>query len=120
MTSIAIFISCLGLFALAAFMSQRRTKEIGIRKVLGASLLSILGLLSGEFIKLILIAFLLAAPISWFAMEKWLEDFAYRIDISWWAFLLAGVISLLIALLAVGYQSITAALANPVKSLRNE
>lgn len=120
MTSLAIFISCLGLFALAAYMAERRTKEIGIRKVLGASLVSILGLLSGEFIILTLIAFLLAAPISWFAMEKWLENFAYRIDISFWIFILAGICSLLIALLAVGYQAIKAALANPVKSLRNE
>ncbi|MDO1451258.1 FtsX-like permease family protein [Rhodocytophaga aerolata] len=120
MTSLAIFISCLGLFALAAYMAERRTKEIGIRKVLGASLVSILGLLSGEFIILTLIAFLLASPISWFAMEKWLENFAYRIDISFWIFILAGISSLLIALLAVGYQAIKAALANPVKSLRNE
>ncbi len=117
---IAIFIACLGLFGLAAFTSERRTKEIGIRKVLGASLTNIMVLLSREFIKLVVIGFVLAIPIAWYAMNLWLADFAYRIEIGPGIFALAGGAALMIALLTVSWQSIKAALANPVDSLRNE
>ncbi len=119
-SALTVFISCLGLFGLAAFTAERRTKEIGIRKVLGADVLSLWRLLSGEFVKLVLVAFIIAVPIAWYAMNQWLQDFAYRVDISWWVFALAGVLALLIALLTVSYQAIKAALANPVKSLRSE
>jgi putative ABC transport system permease protein len=117
---LAIIIACLGLFALSSFMIMQRTKEIGIRKVLGASLSGIFGLLSGEFIKLILLANIIAWPVAYYFMNKWLEDFAYRIDISWWMFVLSGGIALLIALATVSYQAIKAAIANPVESLRYE
>jgi putative ABC transport system permease protein len=117
---IAILIGCLGLFGLASFTAVQRTKEIGIRKVLGASVSGIVALLSKEFLKLVLIANLIAWPVAWFAMSKWLENFAYSIDIGVGTFLLAAALALLIALLTVSYQSIKAALANPVKSLRNE
>lgn len=118
--AIAIIISCLGLFGLAAFAAERRTKEIGIRKVLGASVPGIVNLLTREFIVLIIIALLLASPLAWYAMNQWLQDFAYRIDISWWIFALTGLVSLLIALLTVSFQAIKAAFSNPVKSLRTE
>jgi putative ABC transport system permease protein len=117
---LAIFIACLGLFGLAAFSAEQRTKEIGIRKVLGASVSQIVTLLSKDFLKLVFIAFVIAVPLAWYVMHRWLQDFAYRIDISWWIFALAGVLALLIALLTVSFQAIKAALANPVKSLRTE
>lgn len=117
---LAIFVSCLGLFALAAFVAQRRTKEIGIRKVLGASVENLVGLLSKEFLWLVAIAIVIATPLTFYFMNKWLEDFAYRIDIHWWVFALAGILALLIAFVTVSFQSIKAALANPVKSLRSE
>ena len=117
---IAIFVACLGLFGLAAYSAEQRTKEIGIRKVLGASTQNITLLLSKEFTRLVLVAFVMAAPIAFFVMRTWLADFAYRVAISWWIFVLAGVLAFAIAWLTVSYQSIRAALANPVKSLRYE
>ncbi|PWT97422.1 MAG: hypothetical protein C5B52_13740 [Bacteroidetes bacterium] len=117
---VTIFISCMGLFGLSMFMAGRRTKEIGIRKVLGASVASITQMLSRDFAKLILIAILIASPIAWLLANNWLQDFAYRIHVSWWIFLLAGAGAILIALLTVGYHAIKAAIANPVKSLRTE
>jgi putative ABC transport system permease protein len=119
-TIISICISCLGLFGLAAFAAQQRIKEIGVRKVLGASVASIVTLLSGDFIKLILISIVIATPVTWYFMDKWLEDFAYRIDIKWWMFVVAGLMSIIIALLTVSTQAIKAAITNPVKSLRSE
>jgi putative ABC transport system permease protein len=117
---LAIFIGCLGLFGLASFTALQRTKEIGVRKVLGASVPGIVGLLSKEFLKLVLVANLIAWPVAWYAMSQWLGDFAYKIDISPLTFVLAAILALIIALLTVSYQSIKAALANPVKSLRTE
>ncbi|MDB5023974.1 MAG: macB 8 [Mucilaginibacter sp.] len=117
---IAVIIASLGLFGLAAFMIRQRVKEIGIRKVLGASTVSITSMLSVEFLKLIVIAALISFPITWFAMYKWLQDFAYRITIQWWVFVAAGLIALLVAGITISFQSIKAALANPVKSLRSE
>ena len=119
-TIIAILISCLGLFGLAAFTAEQRTKEIGVRKVLGASVGSIVTLLSKDFLKLVLIAVVIASPIAWYAMNRWLQDFAYRINIEWWVFALAGLLAVGIALLTVSFQSVKAALMNPVKSLRSE
>jgi putative ABC transport system permease protein len=116
----AILISCLGLFGLATYTAQVKTKEIGIRKVLGASVTSLIRLLSKEFVVLILTAFVIATPVAWFFMSKWLRDFAYRININWWIFLVTGVLAIVIALLTVGLQAIKAAVANPVKSLRTE
>jgi len=118
--TIAILISCLGLFGLATFTAQVRTREIGVRKVLGASVTSIVTLLSKDFVKLVLIALVLASPIAWYAMNRWLQDFAYRIDIAWWVFAVAGLLAVGIALLTVSFQSVKAALMNPVKSLRSE
>lgn len=117
---LAIVIACLGLFGLATFIAEQRTKEIGIRKVLGASVQGIVRLLSSEFIKLVGIAFIIAAPVGWWAMNKWLNDFAYRIHIAWWIFAAAGLLALFIALLTVSFQAVRAALSNPVKSLRSE
>jgi putative ABC transport system permease protein len=117
---IAIFIACLGLFGLSAFTISQRVKEIGIRKVLGADVTNIVGLLSKDFLKLVGIAALIAFPIAWFAMHKWLEDFAYRIDIPWWIFLLAGIAAALVAFITISFQAIKAATANPVKNLRTE
>ena len=117
---LTIFISCLGLFGLAAYMAQNRIKEIGVRKVLGASVANIATLLSKDFLKLVMIALLIASPVAWWAMSKWLQNFEYRIDISGWVFAIAGVLSILIALLTVSFQAIKAAVANPVKSLRTE
>lgn len=117
---LAIFIACMGLFGLAAFMAGQRTKEIGIRKALGATVASLISLLSKDFAKLVLIANLIAWPLAWYVMNRWLEDFAYRIEIGWWVFALAGALALLIALLTVSYQAIKAALANPVEALRYE
>jgi putative ABC transport system permease protein len=117
---IAIFIACLGLFGLATFMAEQRTKEIGIRKVLGASVTGIASLLSKDFLKLVVTALVIATPVAWWAMHNWLQNFAYHINISWWIFLLAGFVSVFIALITVSFQAIRAALANPVKSLRTE
>ena len=117
---LAIFISCLGLLGLASYSTIQRTKEIGIRKVLGASVSGITSLLSKDFIKLVLIALIMASPVAWFGMHKWLQGFAYRINIGLWVFILAGVLAILIALLTVSFQAIKAAVANPVKSLRSE
>ncbi len=117
---IAIFISCLGLLGLAAFTAQVRTREIGVRKVLGASVGRIVGLLAKDFIKLVFIAILIAIPVAWFAMNSWLQAFAYRINIAWWVFVVAGIIAVFIAFITISFQSIKAALTNPVKSLRSE
>jgi putative ABC transport system permease protein len=117
---LAIIIACLGLFALSAFMAEQRSKEIGIRKVLGASVHGITTMLSKDFVKLVLLAILIASPIAWWAMNKWLQDFAYKIDISWWVFAVAGLGAIFIALITVSFQSVKAALANPVRSLRSE
>lgn len=118
--AIAIFICCLGLFGLVTFMAERRTKEIGIRKVLGASVANISGLLAKDFLKLVAVAIVIASPLAYYFMQKWLADFAYRIEIQWWMFAVAGLAAVSIALLTVGFQSVRAALANPVKSLRSE
>ena len=117
---IAIFIACLGLFALAAYTIEKRTKEIGIRKVLGASEGTIVGLLSKDFLKLVFIAIVLASPIAWYVMHQWLQGFAYRISIHWWVFLIAGGSAVLIAFLTVSFQSIKAAINSPIQSLRSE
>jgi putative ABC transport system permease protein len=116
----AILVACLGLFALSAFLGEQRKKEISIRQVLGAPFKSIYQLLTMDFMKLILISILIAVPIGWYMMDRWLEDFAYRIDISWSIFFLAGILALCIAFLTVSYQAIKAALASPIKSLRAE
>ncbi|MVM35637.1 FtsX-like permease family protein [Spirosoma sp. HMF4905] len=118
--SLAIFIACLGLFALATFIAKQRTKEMGIRKVLGASVPSLIGLLTKDFLKLIIIAIGIATPLAWYAMSRWLVDFAYHIAVPWWAFVVAGVGAIGLALVTVSLQSIRAALLNPVKSLRSE
>ena len=117
---LAIIISCLGLIGLSSFMTERRTKEIGIRKANGAKSIEIFSLLSKEYILWVIISIIIACPIAWYAMHKWLQNFAYRINISWWVFALAGVIALLIALLTVGFQSYRAASKNPVEALRYE
>jgi putative ABC transport system permease protein len=117
---LAIIIACLGLFALSAFMAEQRNKEIGIRKVLGASVSSITSMLSKDFIKLVIIAIVIASPVAWWVMTKWLQDFAYKIAISWWMIAIAGLIAVAIALITVSFQSVKAALMNPVKSLRSE
>ena len=117
---LAVLIACLGLFGLAAFMAEQRTKEIGIRKVLGASVTSLIGLLSRDFLRLVLVAIFIASPLAWYIMSHWLSDFAYKIDIEWWMFALAGLLAVGIALLTVSFQSIKAALMNPIKSLRSE
>jgi len=117
---LAIFIACLGLLALAAFTAEQRVKEIGIRKILGATSSNIVGLLSKDFLKLVLVSIVIASPLAWYAMNTWLQDFAYRIGVQWWVFLLAGIIAVIIAFLTVSFQSIRAARANPVNSLRSE
>ncbi len=117
---IAVAISCLGLFGLAAFTAERRSKEIGIRKVLGASVAGIAQLLTKEFLELVIIAIVIATPVSWLAMNKWLQDFAYRINITWWMFVAAGLFAVVIAIITISFQSIKAAIANPMKSLRTE
>ena len=119
-SSLAILIACLGLFGLAAYAAEQRTKEIGIRKVLGASVSVIVGILSKDFIKLIFIAIAIASPIAWFVMHKWLQDFAYRVSIQWYTIVIAGLVALMIAVLTVSFQAIKAALTNPVKSLKSE
>jgi putative ABC transport system permease protein len=118
--AIAIFISCMGLFGLATFTAQQRIKEIGIRKVLGASAAGIVAMLSKDFLSLVVVAIFIASPIAYYFMHLWLQDFAYRISISWWIFLLSGLAAILIALITISFQSIKAALTNPVKSLRSE
>jgi predicted permease len=118
--ALAIIISCLGLFGLAAYTAERRTKEIGIRKVLGASVPGIAGLLSKDFLRLVVVSCLIAFPVAWWAMHSWLQDYQYRVSIHWWVFAAAGILSVLIALLTVSFQAIKAAIANPVKSLRTE
>ena len=117
---LAIGLACLGLFGLVAFSAHQRTREIGIRKVLGASVGSIVTLLSKEFVKLIIVASLLAVPVAWFAMRSWLNDFSYRIDLQWWMFAASAAAALFIALLTVFIQAIQAAMANPAKTLRTE
>ena len=119
-TFIAILISCLGLFGLATFSAEQRKKEIGIRKVVGASVSGIVSLLSRDFVTLVLIAFVIAIPVVWWAMDKWLQEYVYRVSISWWMFGLAGLIAVAIAILTVSFQAIRAAVSNPVKSLRTE
>jgi ABC-type antimicrobial peptide transport system permease subunit len=119
-TFLTILISCMGLFGLAAYTAEQRTKEIGIRKVLGASVAVIVSMLSRDFLRLVLLSVLIAAPVAWYVMQKWLQDFAYRIDIAWWMFAAAGVLAVGITWLATGYHAVKAAVANPVKSLRTE
>ncbi len=119
-TILTILIACLGLFGLVTFMGQQRTKEIGIRKVLGASVVQITTLLSMDFMKLVLLALIIASPLAFFTMQKWLQNFAYRIEINWWVFAFSGLLAVAIALITISFQAIKAALANPVKSLRSE
>jgi putative ABC transport system permease protein len=119
-TSLSIFVACLGLFGLAAYTAERRTKELGIRKVLGASVSGVVAMLSADFVRLVLISTLFAFPVAWYAMNIWLRDFAYRAPISIWVFALAGAMAILIAVITVSFQSVKAAIANPVKSLRSE
>ncbi|WP_234736887.1 ABC transporter permease [Tellurirhabdus bombi] len=118
--AITVVLSCMGLFAIALLTIEQRTKEIGIRKVLGASVPGIVALLSQSFLKLVFLSIILASPVAWYAIDKWLQDFAYRIDVPWWVFLLSGSLAILIALLTVSFHSVKAALMNPVKSLRSE
>jgi putative ABC transport system permease protein len=120
LAALAIIISCLGLFGLASHAAERRVKEVGIRKVLGASVQNIVAMLSKDFLKYVFIAALIALPLAWFSVHKWLQDYAYRVDISWWIFLLAVLVAMLIALITISFQAIKAAVANPVKSLRTE
>lgn len=117
---LTIIIACLGLFGLATYAAEQRIKEIGIRKVLGASVSSIVTMLSKDFIRLVLISAAIAFPVAWWAMNQWLDDFAYRVNIEWWMFALAGLLAIVIALATVSFQAIKAAVANPVKSLRTE
>lgn len=117
---LAGLIACLGLFGLTSFIALQRTREIGIRKVLGASVTGITGMLARDFLKLVALAFLIAAPLAWWATQQWLQDFAYRMDVSWWMFLVAGALAAAVAVLTVGFQSVKAALADPVRSLRSE
>jgi ABC-type antimicrobial peptide transport system permease subunit len=117
---LTIFISCLGLFGLATYMAENRIKEIGVRKVLGASITGITTLLSKDFVKLVIISFVIAAPLSYWGMYKWLQDYEYRVGIQWWVFAAAFFVSVSIAIVTVSYQAIKAAMANPVKSLRTE
>ena len=117
---LTIFIACLGLLALAAYTVETRTKEIGVRKILGASTAGIIGLLSKDFLKLVILAIILATPVAWYIMREWLQVFACRVTLDWWVFAIAGVLALAIAFLTVSFQSVKAAIANPVKSLRSE
>ncbi|NUM78474.1 ABC transporter permease, partial [candidate division KSB1 bacterium] len=119
-TVLAIFIACLGLFGLASFIAEQRTKEIGVRKVLGATATNIVGLLSKDFIRLVLIALVIASPVAWYFMQRWLQDFHYHIDMPWWAFVAAGVAAIAVTILTVSWQGIRAAMASPVQSLRSE
>jgi putative ABC transport system permease protein len=115
-----IFIACLGLFGLATYSAEQRIKEIGIRKVLGATVFNLASLLSKDFLKLVLIANGIAFPLAWWAANKWLQEYAYHIDVQWWVFAVAGIVALVIALITITFQAIKAAIANPVKSLRME
>ena len=117
---LTIFISCLGLFGLATYMAETRTREIGIRKVLGASVAGIAALIARDFVKLVLVSVLIATPVAWFVMNRWLEGFNYRIQISGWIFLASGLLAVFIALATVSFQAIKAAIANPVRSLKIE
>jgi putative ABC transport system permease protein len=117
---LTVIVACLGLFGLVTYAAERRVKEIGVRKVLGASVTEITRMLSADFIKLVLFACLIAFPVSWWATNKWLQSFAYRMTLHWWVFALAGLVAMIIALITLSWQSIKAALANPVKSLRTE
>ncbi|HYE54506.1 MAG TPA: ABC transporter permease [Chitinophagaceae bacterium] len=117
---LAVIVACLGLFGLASFIAEQRTKEIGIRKVLGLTGQGIVKLLSKDFLKLVLIAFVVACPVAWFVMNMWLQDFAYRVDIAWWVFALAGLLAMFIAMLTVSFQAVKSAMANPIQSLRTE
>ncbi|HEX6179997.1 MAG TPA: FtsX-like permease family protein, partial [Chitinophagaceae bacterium] len=119
-TLLSIFIACLGLFGLAAYTAERRVKEIGVRKLLGASVNSLVALLSKDFVKLVIVSAFIAFPIAGWVMNAWLRDFAYRIEIGWWIFVVAGVCALIIAVATVSFQAIKAATANPAKSLRTE
>jgi ABC-type antimicrobial peptide transport system permease subunit len=119
-TGLAVFISCLGLLGLVIYTTTQRVKEIGVRKVLGASVSQIIALLSKDFLRLVMVAFIIAVPIAWWAMNKWLEDFAYRTNVSWWVFAFCGVSMMIIALLTLSIQIFRSAIANPVKSLRTE
>jgi putative ABC transport system permease protein len=119
-TLIAIFVSCMGLFGLASFVAEQRTKEIGIRKVLGASVSGIVMKFAGEFLKLVVLSILIASPLAYYLMNKWLQDFKYRIEIEWWVFASAAGLAVLIAFLTVLYQALKASLVNPVKSLKSE
>jgi putative ABC transport system permease protein len=118
--SLAILIACFGLLGLSAYNVLQRTKEIGVRKVLGASVRQLIFLLSKEFLYLVLVALVIAIPLTWWVMHNWLQDFAYRISIQWWVFALAGIMAIGVALVTVGFQALRAALDNPVKSLRTE
>jgi putative ABC transport system permease protein len=120
LAGLAIVISCLGLFGLASYSAEKRVREVGIRKVLGASVQSIVSMLSKDFLKYVLIAACIALPLSWFSVHKWLQDYAYRINISWIIFLIAVLVAMLIAFITISFQAIRAAVANPVKSLRTE
>jgi putative ABC transport system permease protein len=119
-TTIAILISCLGLLGLATFSAEQRTKEIGIRKVLGASVASVVMLLSKDFLKLVLVALVIAAPVGWYFLNMWLQEFAYRINIGWWVFAVAGLFAVVIAFITISFQAVKAAVANPTKNLRTE
>jgi putative ABC transport system permease protein len=119
-TGLAVFISCLGLLGLVIYTTTQRTKEIGVRKVLGASITQIVTMISKDFILLVLLAFVIAAPLAWIGMNKWLDNFAYRTEISWWIFLSGGLVMIFIALITLSFQTIRAAMMNPVKSLRSE
>jgi putative ABC transport system permease protein len=119
-TTLAIIIACLGLFGLAAYAAEQRTKEIGIRKVLGADVSAIVAMLSKDFVKLVVISIAVASPLAWYCMHLWLQDFAYRINVQWWVIIAAGLTAILIAVVTVSFQAIKAALANPVNSLKNE
>jgi ABC-type antimicrobial peptide transport system permease subunit len=117
---LAVFISCLGLFGLASFVAEQRTKEIGVRKVLGASVFNLWQMLSKDFVNLVIISCAIAIPIAWYFLHQWLQKYTYRTDISWWIFLVAGMGAMVITLITISYQAIKAALMNPVNSLRSE
>jgi putative ABC transport system permease protein len=117
---LTIFISCIGLFGLSVSSAEKRTKEIGIRKAMGASVSSVVSILSVDFLKLVIIALFVSMPVAWLAANKWLENYPYRITLSWWMFTVAGLLVIFIALATVSFQAIKAAIANPVKSLRTE
>jgi putative ABC transport system permease protein len=117
---LAILIACLGLFGLVTYAAERRIKEIGIRKVLGATISNIITMLSKDFLLLVVIAAIISFPVAWWVMHKWLQDFAYRINISWWVFIIAGLVAAAIAFITVSFQAVRAAMANPVKNLRTE